>query len=241
MIPKELYNNLDKLRTFCASFWLKKELQVDEDLLITTFIHKTYSADFRESLQIPHNERLEFLWDSILGAHVAEMLYTQFPDQAESQLTLSKIYLVKEPTLAEVAREIDLWSYMFLGNGEERSWGRDKNSVLSDGLEALIAYLYLVWWNSVVDGFIRKYIVAKLDEQPLPTKSFKSKIQELCQKLHKELPEYVLVEKEVEQSGNVLLYEATLSVQWVIKWIWTGPSKKKAQESAAENAYNDMI
>jgi len=235
MLPENLYAQTERLQTYCKQFWVEKNEEID--LLLTAFIHKTYAADFRESAQVPHNERLEFLWDSILWSCVAQMLFEEFPEHPESQLTLSKIYLVKETTLADIARSIDLGSYMFLWKWEERSWWRDKNSVLSDWLEALIAYIYLVSWNATVKKFIKDHVMSVLNEKPLPSKSYKSKMQELCQKLHKELPVYEIVEKEVEQSGNVLLYEATVSVQWINKWIGYGPSKKKAQEDAAEKAY----
>jgi len=240
MIPEELYDHTERLQEYCKQFWVSEENMKDTDLLLLPFIHKTYAADYRKSLLVPYNERLEFLWDSILGSCVAQMLFEQFPEHPESQLTLSKIYLVKEGTLAEIARKIDLGSYMFLWTGEQRSWWRDKDSVLSDWLEALIAYIFIVSWNDVVKAFIKKYVMCMLDEKPLPTKSFKSKIQELCQQRHKELPEYEIEEVEVEQSGNVLLYEARVSVQWVVQWIGHGPSKKKAQEAAAEKAYNAL-
>ncbi len=237
MLPQDLYTHCEKLRTYCASFWLWIKDQTNDDLLLTTFVHKTYASDFRETMKVPHNERLEFLWDSLLWSHVAQMLFEMYPEHAESQLTLSKIYLVKEATLADVARKIDLWSHMFLWNWEERSWWRDKDSVLSDWLEALIAYLFLTGWEAMSHKFIKEHIISVLDKQPLPTKSYKSKLQEFCQKHWKELPIYVLTEKEVEESGNVLLYEATVSVQWTNQWVWTGASKKKAQEAVAEVVY----
>lgn len=76
-----------------------------------------------------------------------------------------------------------------------------------------------------------------LAQQPKPTKSFKSMLQEYVQKHWQELPVYDLVEKDIEESGNVLLYEARVSVQWTHRWTWQWASKKKAQEAAAKQAY----
>jgi ribonuclease-3 len=84
------------------------DVEHDDELLITAMIHKSYAADFRKNDQVPHNERLEFLGDSILGSHIAMMLWNDYKELAESKLTLMKITLVKEDTLAKMAKKIGL-------------------------------------------------------------------------------------------------------------------------------------
>lgn len=239
MIHPSLYDHLTKAQAFCARVapWLQ---QHNPDLLLQALTHKTFAADYNDRECIEHNERLEFLWDSILWAHVASFLYKTYPQHPESQLTLLKIYLVKEATLAIIARRIWLWEQIFLGNWEEKSGGRDKDSILSDALEAFIAYLFLQWGESIAEVFIHAHVIPMIEEQPLPTKSFKSKLQEYVQKHYQQLPEYTIVEKDVEESGNVLLYEAAVSVQWKHCWRWVGASKKKAQESAAQQAFESF-
>ncbi len=101
------------LHEYIASLDLSLPNQVDEQLLQMAFTHKSFSMDAPQS-KIPHNERLEFLGDSVLGMVVADELYKMYPDVAESQLTLMKIQLVKEPTLATVARKINLGEYIRL-------------------------------------------------------------------------------------------------------------------------------
>lgn len=240
MIPKSLYSNIDSLRDYCVALGADTGDLDDPDLLLTTFIHKTYAADFPHNKKVPHNERLEFLGDSILWAHVASLLYAKFPNHPESQLTLSKIHLVNEKTLAVVARSINLWDRIILWNWEKKSWGAKKDAILADGFEALIGYFYLVWWDNLARKLIQEHVFPLLDKNILPTKSYKSKLQEYCQKNRHILPEYLLEEKEIAESWNVLLYEATVSVQWKAVWIWTWPSKKKAQEAWAKNAFDAL-
>jgi ribonuclease-3 len=100
----------------------------------------------------------------LLGARVAEELFTMYPDIPESKLTLAKIYLVKECTLADIARQIGLGEHIRLGNGERRSGGEEKDAVLSDTLEALLAYLYLVHGREAIASFIKKHIMSQLKD-----------------------------------------------------------------------------
>lgn len=226
---------LERLQDYIISLWVVSSPR-DDTLLLQAFTHKSFSADSPQK-GIPFNERLEFLWDSLLWSYVAAALYGRYPDYPESKLTLAKIFLVKEQTLAKVARNIDLWAYIRLGNWEERSGWRDKDAVLSDTLEACIAYLYLDHGAQSVERFVKKYIMTQLDTCVyVPEKSAKSRLQEYVQKHCKEIPVYTDIPREIEASGNVALYASDVSVQWehIAQWIW--PSKKKAQEKAAQKA-----
>lgn len=236
MIPERVEQSLDDLKTYCQSLGISPEDRQD-DLLMTTFIHKSYAADFRDSANVPHNERLEFLWDSVLWCVIADFLYTDYPENAESKLTLSKIALVQEKTLAWAARDIALWEHIFLWKGEKKSWGADKNSVLSDWLEALIGYIYCVAWMDAASVFIRNVVYPYVEKAVVPLKSHKSAFQEKVQKHIKDIPTYEEEAIDVEPSWNVLLYRSTVSVQWVVIATGTGPSKKKAQEMAAKEAF----
>ncbi|MDP2670369.1 MAG: ribonuclease III domain-containing protein [bacterium] len=179
-------------------------------ILAMTFTHKSFSADSPQE-NIPHNERMEFLGDAILGAIVAEQLYHDYSDLPESELTLKKIYLVKEPTLAQAAREIDLGSQLRLSNGEEKSGGREKDAVLADAYEAVIAYLHIQFGYTVAQTFILQTLYPFHDDQEAQRgKSFKSLLQEWIQKNHQQLPIYIDEELEVEPSGNVLTYSSSV-------------------------------
>ncbi len=213
---------------------------IDEVLLTQTLTHKSYAMDFPDG-EVTHNERLEFLWDSLLWAVIAWLLFKDFPDLAESHLTLSKIFLVKEHTLAEVARKINLWSVMRLWTWEERSGGRNKDAVLSDGLEAFIAFIYLQYGRTAVESFIEKHIYSILGKQPvMPTKSWKNQLQELVQKYHNELPIYIDHELIKDKSGDVKVFWSDVIVLWKLVCQWEGKNKKRAQENGAMKAMEKL-
>ncbi len=109
------------------------------ELIRQALLHKSA----QQELGLASNERLEFLGDAVLGLVVANHLYKLHPDQAEGELTKLKAVAVSEPVLARIARELDLGAYLLLAKGEEQSGGRQRPSILSDALEAVIAAIYL--------------------------------------------------------------------------------------------------
>lgn len=116
MFPAFVTNKKDECKAFLASLDIDISKIKNEELMLTSFIHKSYAADFRDP--VPHNERLEFIGDAVLGAVINVQLFHQFPTEPESMLTLYKIALVRAETLADVAKEIGLDQVIFLGNGE---------------------------------------------------------------------------------------------------------------------------
>lgn len=235
MFPVIVSDSLESLKEYCRGLGVFCK-EWDDELLMTTFIHKSYAADFRDTDYVPDNERLEFLGDSVLGCIIADQLYNDLPNQPESKLTLKKIALVQEKTLAEAAKDIDLGTKLFLWRGEKKSWGAGKDSVLSDWLEALIGYIYLVAGYKESQKFVLKTVYPYLDKAVVPLKSAKSIFQELIQQAIKEIPEYEDIEDQVEPSGNVLVYKSIVSVLGTEVAHWYGPSKKKAQAEAANKA-----
>ena len=156
----------------------------------------------------------------------------------ESELTLYKIALVREEILAEVARDIQLNERLFISKGEEKTQGRKKDSILSDGLEALIGFVYVQCGTSEVEKFIQTYIYSKKEGlQAGEIKSYKTKIQELIQKQYKIIPEYMDIEDQKDEKGNVIQYRTEIYVNQEKKSEGFGTNKKKAQEDAAKNYY----
>jgi ribonuclease-3 len=113
---------------------------VDEPLLMRALTHRSYSY---EHGGLPHNERLEFLGDSVLGLVVTDHLHTTHPDLTEGELAKLRAAVVNMRALAQVGRTIDLGSFVSLGRGEETTGGRDKDSILADTVEAVIGAVYL--------------------------------------------------------------------------------------------------
>lgn len=209
----------------------------DDKLLEEVLTHKSYAADFPQK-KIPHNERVEFLGDAILWAIIANRLWEDYPDQSEAELTLKKIYLIKESTLAKAAISIWLGTRIRLGKWEEKSGWREKDAVLADACEAWIAYLWRQFWWNAVTCFIVTYIYPfRTDSGAVRWKSYKSLLQERAQKTYQQLPLYTEEPVQVESSWNILTYCSRVMVAELVLAEAVAGNKKKAQEEAARIAY----
>ena len=230
----------DRLVSYLKSLGIDLGDNYDINLLKRAFTHKSFSNDVHKQLE--SNERLEFLWDAILGFVIADLLFYQQPPMQEDEMSLYKIALVNEKILADVARSINAGDYILLWLGEINSGGNDKDSVLSDFIEALIAYLYLDLWEQEARKFIQKYIFSKFDElkQSGKIKSSKSMLQEYVQKKYKLIPHYEDTEEEVDEKWNPILYKSQVFVEDKKLGEGYGPNKKKAQTAAAENALKEL-
>ncbi|MCF7834780.1 ribonuclease III [Candidatus Gracilibacteria bacterium] len=239
MIPEFVYKKKEEIIKYVKGLGINTSKIKNYDMLLQSFIHKSFAADFKNIAD--HNERLEFLGDGILGAIINKILFTNHPEMDESDLTLYKIALVKEQTLAEVANDINLDRMVFISKGEEKSQGRKKEAILSDCLEAFIGYLFLDLGIQEVEKFITKYLYFKIKEiSTKPVKSYKTLIQEIVQKEHKVIPEYIDTENKIDDKGNVLEYKSEIFVLSKKQSHGFGTNKKKAQECAAENYYQKL-
>ena len=236
LVPEEVRNSEKQLREYVKWLWIDETKIKNVDLFLVAFMHKSYAADFK--VITSHNERLEFLWDSILWACVAKLLFVNHPEMAESTMTLYKIALVREETLAEAAKKIWLNQQLFISKWEENNNWREKETILWDAFEALLWYLYIDFWPDEVLSFVEKYLYPFMSTiSTHPVKSYKTLVQELVQKDTKQIPEYRETEEQVDEKWNVLMYKSEIYVknEKVAEWLWV--NKKKAQESAAQQYY----
>lgn len=221
---------------YLKSLWIPTNKIHNEELMMLAFVHKSYAADFKDIFT--HNERLEFVGDGILGAIINKLLFINHQQMAESDLTLYKIALVREEILAEIAKDIKLNDIVFISKGEEKMQGRQKDSILSDALEALIGYLYIDLGVNITEQFIEKNIYTKLERiEKNPVKSYKTMIQEIVQKEHKVVPEYKDIEEKKDDKGNIIEYKSEIYIVGKKVSEWFGSNKKKAQEEAAKKCY----
>lgn len=179
----------------------------DPGLLTQALTHRSFSDT--------HNERLEFLGDSILNFVIAEALYQLFPDVTEGDLSRLRAKLVRRQTLAEVAREIELGDYLTMGSGEMKSGGRNRSSTLADALEAVIGAVLIDSDMNRAADLIRTLFQTRLEnlsEADLQ-KDAKTRLQEFLQGRGEPVPDYVLIgssgkspnqEFEVEVRSNHL-------------------------------------
>jgi len=188
-----------------------------------------------------NNERLEFLGDSILNFVVAAALFNQFPDAREGDLSRLRARMVKQQTLAEIARELDLGGFLTMGSGELKSGGFDRDSILSDAVEAIIGAVFL-------DGGITEATdcVLGLYEERLAAltssnieKDAKSRLQEHLQGIGQPVPDYILVGTTGKSPNQTFEIECrSLSFNGTIRAI--GTSRRRAEQKAAELALKHL-
>lgn len=206
---------------------------------ILAFIHRSIVNE-RPDFTPTHNERLEFLWDAVLELVITNNLYADFKDKQEWELTDMRSSLVRWRNLATIAKELKLSKYLFLWKWEELSWWRDNDYILANTLEAFLWALYLDLWFDAASDFIWKHIYSTLDDIMKNNfiKDYKTIIQELVQARFDITPVYkVLSESWPDHDKNFIIW-IYMGEECIGKWNWT--SKKKAQESAAENAFNNI-
>ena len=233
-LPEEVYEALPRLKQFLSSLWVPLEKIQNSDLLCCCFVHKSYAADFKVAYD--HNERLEFVGDAMLESVIAKRLFLDFPDMQESTMTLYKIALVREETLCKVAKKIWLHHQLFISKGEERNWGREKASITSDAMEALIGYLALDMGYPIMEQFVLDSIYPEINEvSKSPVKSYKTMAQEHIQKFYKHLPVYNDYDEKVDEKWNVLLFRSEIIAEKEVLAVGFWTNKKKAQEDAAKN------
>ncbi len=184
-----------------------------------------------------NNERLEFLGDAILGFVVADLLYFQFDSVPEGHLSRFRASLVKKETLAELAREFSLGDFLLLGSGELKSGGFRRDSILADGMEAIIGAIYLDSGLDSARRLIEKCLAPRLAglsaENEL--KDPKTRLQEFLQARHFPLPAYAVVHTSGDEHNQ--RFEVSCTVQGLAKPAsGIGSSRRKAEQDAAEQA-----
>ncbi|MGD8266343.1 MAG: ribonuclease III [Chromatiales bacterium] len=185
----------------------------------------------------PHNERLEFLGDAILGMIVAERLFTLFPEASEGQLSRLRAQLVKRDTLAKIAREISLGEYLRMGSGELRAGGQSRDSTLSDALEAFLGAVYLDLGTNAVEEVFNSLFEERLQQLDLSrsVKDPKTRLQEYLQSRNLALPEYSVTATSGKQHQQLFEVECSLP-DLHITARGEGRSRRKAEQDAASNA-----
>jgi ribonuclease-3 len=193
------------------------------------------AAITHRSSGVTNNERLEFLGDSILNFVIAAELYQRFPKAREGDLTRMRAMLVKGETAAEVARDLDLGTYLTLGIGEIKSGGHLRESILADALEAIIGAIYLdanieVCRERILDwyeGRLNALVPGATQKDP------KTLLQEYMQGLHLPLPEYQVVKMAGDSHNPIFHVSCTISTLETPK-IGIANSRRKAEQMAAE-------
>ena len=211
-------------------------VDLDPDLLELALTHRSYAY---EHGGLAHNERLEFLGDSILGQAVTVMLYRDNPDLSEGELAKRRASLVSSVALAEIARQIDLGKHIRLGRGEELTGGRDKSSILADTVEAVIGATYLDAGGEAATALVLRLIAPLLLDPDRFGAAMdpKTSLQELSARIGRGLPRYAVTDTGPDHSKR---FQATVSLQGTDIAEGDGTSKKQAEIAAALEAWTKL-
>lgn len=181
-----------------------------------------------------HNERLEFLGDSILSYVIAGELYRRFPKQQEGDLSRMRATLVKGQTLAELAREFQLGDHLRLGSGELKSGGNRRESILADAVEAIIGAVYLDSGIDAVKQMILNWYQSRLDSivPGAQQKDPKTRLQEYLQARKQPLPQYEVADIKGQAHNQEFFITCTIDSMSPVSA--SGTSRRKAEQAAAE-------
>lgn len=203
----------------------------DPDLLVMALTHSSYSNEKRLKKQ-ECNERLEFLGDAVLELISSEYIYQNNPTKPEGDLTRLRASYVCEPTLALCAREIGLGEFILLGKGEDMTGGRDRDSILSDALEATIGAVYLDGGFEQAKEYVKCFILKDIENKKLFYDS-KTILQEIVQGKHRSMS-YELRSESGPDHNKSFTVAVVIDGQEIATA--TGRTKKKAEQSAAYQA-----
>jgi ribonuclease-3 len=212
------------------------DVELDAELLRRALTHRSYAY---EHGGLPHNERLEFLGDSVLGVVVTETLYRAHPDLPEGRLAKLRASVVNMRALAGVARGIGpegLGGYLYLGRGEEATGGRDKSSILADALEALLGAIYFEHGLDVSARVIHALFDELMHEvaESGAGLDWKTSLQELTAERGLGVPDYTMTSSGPDHEKT---FTASATVAGESFAASTGRSKKEAEQAAAETAW----
>lgn len=204
----------------------------DSSLLDLALRHRSWCA---EHGAVASNERLEFLGDAILGLVVTDHLYRTAPDMSEGVLARHRSELVSAAALAEVARAVELGAALSLGKGEEATGGRDKTSILADGMEAVIGGVYLDGGIGAATTLVLHLLDERIDEVLYGglASDHKSRLQEYAARRFGHLPRYVLTEDGPEHEKR---FSARVELAGSVWGEGEGRTKKEAEQAAAQTA-----
>lgn len=216
---------------------LQKKLNIhfkDVDYLHNGLLHSSYVNE--NSHEKENNEKLELLGDSVLAYVVNLHLYLTFPEHSEGELSRIKSIVVSEHSLAGIAKDMDLGSFLLLGRGEQLANGMNRNAILADTLEAVLGAYCLDSGMDKARDFILPYMIKEIDkvQSNRHKKDYKTSLQLITQQERKICPNYITVSESGPDHNKTFIIN--VSIDNKIIGTGSGSSKKKAQQEAAHDA-----
>lgn len=207
----------------------------DPTLLINALTHSSYANEASsKGEKSKSNERLEFLGDSVLSLVISRYLFEEYPTLPEGELSKIRAQTVCEKTLATFARSIRLGDYILLGHGETQNRGNERDSILSDAFEALLAAMYLDASLETVKGFLLPLATDFIHEitETHHTMDYKTMLQQIVQQSNGVILDYCIVSEKGPAHKRVFEVEARLDGNVIGRGV--GFSKREAEQNAAK-------
>lgn len=209
----------------------------DRNLLALAFIHRSYVNENREVQE--HNERLEFLGDSVLGLLVAEYLYKYLPTTPEGELSYLRSRLVEASSCMQYVQKLDVEEYVLLGKGERMNDGRGRDSILADLFEGIIGAIFLDGGIDAASAFFFKNFTSEINEiLKTPLSNWKAMLQDYCQKKYHITPTYEVIDQSGPDHSKTFTIAVIVNEEQL--GVGMGSSKKEAQQGAAEDAMSRL-
>ncbi len=231
---EQLYKQVQKLEERIGYCFRNK------DYALNALIHSSFVNENHLDPKLKNNERLEFLGDAVLDFVMGMMLYNNHPEMSEGEMSKARALIVCEASLAEKARSLGLGELMFLGKGEDTNGGRNRPSILSDCLEALIGSIYLDGGIDEAEGFIM-FLLGDTYQKAVRGELFmdyKTRLQEELQKSGDMKIQYKLVEATGPDHDK--LFRMAVYADNRLLGTGSGKSKKEAEQEAAKQALENM-
>jgi len=211
----------------------------NKELIVEALTHRSFFHENPAKAK-SHNERLEFLGDSVLGFVIVEYLFSSKKQFTESVMAKTKSYLVKESVLSEIANSISLGTYLRLGKGEEATGGRTKRSLLADATEAVLGAVYVDSGYEKAKDLILRLFKEKIDTIMNSGEfyDFKTELQERTHLLFDTVPEYRIIKQEGEEHKKIFTAEVYIAGEKFGTGL--GKSKKEAETLAAKEAIHKI-
>ncbi len=219
--------------------WLEQRniIVKNTDLINQAFMHSSYVNEHRSKHD---NERLEFMGDAVLQLWISDKIFRIDPPLDEGHMTTLRAQLVCEKALAIYAKELRLNNFLLLGSGEEKSGGRERDSIVSDMFEAFLGALYMDSGMETIDNILDEVITPRLqDPNQVIVMDYKTKLQEFVQSDTRKTVTYEVV--RVTGPSNNPKFDIQVKLDEIVLGRGSGNSKKKAEQMAAKDAFEKMV
>jgi ribonuclease-3 len=210
----------------------------DKQLLILAFVHRSFFNEHRDLVE-QHNERLEFLGDSVLGLIISDYLYAHLPSESEGYLSHLRSHIVEASSCAQMLGQLSIAEYVLLGKGERLNDGRGRETILADLFEALIGAIYLDGGMEAAKTFFFTQFSEKIEEHlKKPLRNWKAELQDYSQKKHQKPPVYKISKESGPDHSKI--FHVIAYIDEIEVGEGTGSSKKEAEQAAAEDGLRKL-